>query len=388
MHQMNLATARMSARPAPALTSAPALAPANRIFYLDALRIVLTILVIVHHVGQAYGPTGGYWPVQEHARAAVLGPFFTVNRSFFMSLFFMISGYFMVGAYQRNGFGRFLRSRLVRLGVPVVVFAALMIPLRIFMFGEHITRWDDYVNAGHLWYLEHVLLFSVVYAVWQKVRVARSAGSDVSRPGRDGARPAPGMLVTVGALLLVAAACGIVRIWSPIDRWMNILGFFRVAFADVPRDLAFFIFGAMAFRRGWFQNYPVRRGMIWLAVGVAAAVARYAWSLLPHAGLSGMASDVSYLVWEELVAFGFCIGLLVLFRELVTTQGAFARMLAANQFSAYFWHSLLIVPIQMAFLALPLGPFAKFAAVSLVGVPLVFLWSWLLRGTRAVRAVL
>ena len=51
------------------------LAARNRIFYLDTLRIVLTILVIAHHVGQAYGPTGGYWPVQETARAALLGPF-------------------------------------------------------------------------------------------------------------------------------------------------------------------------------------------------------------------------------------------------------------------------------------------------------------------------
>ena len=90
----------------------------NRIVYLDNLRIALTILVIAHHVGQAYGPTGGYWPVQEAARAAVLGPFFTVNRSFFMSLFFMISGYFMVSAYKRHGFRAFVLSRLVRLGIP------------------------------------------------------------------------------------------------------------------------------------------------------------------------------------------------------------------------------------------------------------------------------
>src|ERR1700690_2981446 len=126
----------------------------NRIFYLDSLRIVLTILVIAHHVGQAYGPTGGYWPVQETARAAILGPFFTVNRSFFMSLFFMISGYFMVSAYQRNGFAGFIRSRFVRLGVPVLAFAVLMLPSRLFLFGDHITRWDDFFNAGHLWYLE------------------------------------------------------------------------------------------------------------------------------------------------------------------------------------------------------------------------------------------
>lgn len=35
----------------------------DRMAYLDNLRIALTVLVIAHHVGQAYGPTSGYWPV-------------------------------------------------------------------------------------------------------------------------------------------------------------------------------------------------------------------------------------------------------------------------------------------------------------------------------------
>ena len=104
-------------------------------------------------MSQAYGPTGGWWPVQEAARAAVLGPFFTVNRSFFMSLFFMISGYLMVGACDRNGPRAFIRSGLRRLGVPVIVFAGAMIPLRVFLFGERISSWVEVINAGHLWYL-------------------------------------------------------------------------------------------------------------------------------------------------------------------------------------------------------------------------------------------
>ncbi len=362
----------------------PSLAPSSRLYYLDALRVALTILVIVHHIGQAYGPTGGYWPIQAPTRAAILGPFFTVNRSFFMSLFFLVSGYFMVGSYQRNGFAGFLRSRLVRLGIPVLAFALLMIPVRIFLFGERITRWGDYFNAAHLWYLEHVLLFSVVYAVWRRLRDGKRA------PQTDGnaRRPVPGLLVTLAALLVVAAVCGIVRIWSPIDRWMNLGGFFRVAFADVPRDLSFFIFGALAYRRGWFETYPVRKGLTWLAVGVAAAVAWYAWALIPHAAISPLASGLSYLIWEELVAFGMCIGLLVFFRQVVQAQGRFGKLLAANQYGAYFWHPILIVGIQMAFVSLPLGPFVKFLAVTVVGVPVVFVWSWLMRKTRVVRAVL
>ncbi len=50
---------------------------------------------------QAYGPTGGWWPVQEPTRAAILGPFFMVNRSFGMSLFFMIAGYFTVASFEK-----------------------------------------------------------------------------------------------------------------------------------------------------------------------------------------------------------------------------------------------------------------------------------------------
>ena len=42
---------------------------AKRLYCIDNLRVALTILLIAHHVGQAYGPTGGWWPVQEAVRA-------------------------------------------------------------------------------------------------------------------------------------------------------------------------------------------------------------------------------------------------------------------------------------------------------------------------------
>ena len=35
----------------------------KRLYYLDNLRVAVIILVIAHHVGQAYGPTGGWWVI-------------------------------------------------------------------------------------------------------------------------------------------------------------------------------------------------------------------------------------------------------------------------------------------------------------------------------------
>jgi glucan biosynthesis protein C len=359
----------------------------QRLYYLDNLRIALTILVILHHIGQAYGPTGGFWPVQEATRAAILGPFFTVNRSFFMSLFFMISGYFMVASYDRHGFGAFVRSRLVRLGIPVLVFAGLMLLERA-LSGQRITRWNDWFDAGHLWFLEHVLIFSVVYALWRKL----SSSIRISGGPSSNASPSkPPILMTIlPFVLLVAVMSAAIRIWSPIDRWMNLLGFIRVAFADVPREVSFFVLGALAFRRGWFESYPTRNGMAWLSVGMAAAFAWSAWSLFGRAALplSAPGFAIVYPIWESILCFGMCIGLLVLFREAINLQGPRGKLLSANQYSAYFWHPLLIVGMQAAIHKLPLDPLLKFALVAAVGVPLVFLWSWMFRNLKAVRAVL
>jgi hypothetical protein len=357
-----------------------------RLAYLDNLKVALTLLVIAHHVGQAYGPTGGSWPVMEDTKAAFLAPFFTVNRSFFMSLFFFISGYFTVAALERHGASSFARSRLVRLGLPVLAFMLILLPVRILVFHERIAAWDRVLDAGHLWYLEHVLLFGLVYAAFRSLREGARPGTEA---GLERGR-APDLLPTLGWMLLLMVVTGAVRLWSPIDRWFNLLGFFRVAFADVPRDLGFFCFGVMAARRGWAEAYPAGRGYAWLGVGLASALAYYAWDLVP--ALRPAMGEASFflvrLLWEGLLCFGMCIGLLTLFRGQAGGRGRLARFLAANQYSAYFWHPIPVVLIQMAALGLPLGPGWKFLLVTAVSVPVVFTWSALARRSKALRGIL
>ncbi len=152
-----------------------------RLLFVDNLRIGLIMLVVAHHVGQAYGPTGGWWYFSSPEQAPVLGAFFTVNRSFFMSLFFMISGYFLPQSFDRKKKG-FLRDRFTRLGIPLLVFFLAIIP--VMMYAYHINfrsygpisflsyythfyfghgprpphwvgpGWPD-MNFGHLWFVEH-----------------------------------------------------------------------------------------------------------------------------------------------------------------------------------------------------------------------------------------
>ena len=73
----------------------------GRLYFLDNLKVALTMLVVTHHAGQPYGGSNGFWYFKSE-QTTNLGPFFAVNAAFFMTLFFMISGYFLPASYDRT----------------------------------------------------------------------------------------------------------------------------------------------------------------------------------------------------------------------------------------------------------------------------------------------
>jgi multidrug transporter EmrE-like cation transporter len=337
----------------------------NHLFFLDNLRVTLIVLVIAHHVGQAYGPTGGYWPIMEAARSPVLGPFFTVNRSFFMSLFFMIAGYFTVMSVDKYGPKVFIKERSMRLGLPALTWMLVMIPLQLFVFSAPV--WP--LEAAHLWFLEHLLIFSVVYALWWRF----SKPDNEPKPQAD--PPGYGRIIVFAFLLAILSA--LVRIWFPIDRWVYLLGFIKVAFADVPRDLSFFVIGLIAYRQNWILRFPKKDGFVWLAVGVTLAVAWYVYALVGRnlLQLSDIQLGIIYPIWESLLCCGMCIGLTVLFREYFNSKSNLGSILAKSQYAAYVFHVPVVLMFQYLALGFDWSPFIKFTLVTILSVPTTFLFS-------------
>ena len=145
----------------------------QRITYLDGLRVTMIVFVIVHHAAQAYGPTGGFWPVHDRAQSAWFLPFYTANAAFGMGLLFLLAGYFVPGSYERKGARDFLAGRWKRIGVPLVTFALLVhlpaayltgprAPPAEFMHWLYERGWQPIYL--HLWFIGHLLLYSAIYA--------------------------------------------------------------------------------------------------------------------------------------------------------------------------------------------------------------------------------
>ena len=109
--------------------------PAVRTFFIDRLREVLTVLVILHHTAITYGGSGGWFYREVHDGGTPTSLLLTVscamNQSFFMGMFFLFAGYFTPAALQRKGARQFLQERSVRLGIPLLVFGFLLRPLAV-----------------------------------------------------------------------------------------------------------------------------------------------------------------------------------------------------------------------------------------------------------------
>lgn len=356
---------------------AAAAGAAGRLVFLDVLRVLIISMVIVHHAAQAYGPTGGFWPVTDAATSNWFRPFYTVNAAVGLGLLFLVAGFLLPGSYERKGRERFLKERWARIGVPLVFFVLLVnIPLAYLASGrpdpaEFIRSLYGGAWQGaylHLWFLGHLLLYSALYVAW-----AGRAG--LRRRVRSLPPPSHGAILAFAAGLILVT--WIVRWWFPVDDWVALFFVLPAEPANLAQYVSLFVLGILACRNDWFQRIPRRVGLVWLVVGVGAAAAVYSfqafglWEVLTAIGGFDWRSLVRVSL-EILICAGLSVGLVVAFREMFHQPRQFIAAMATASYAAYILHAFIVVGLQAAILQLVWPPGAKFAVVAVLGLFLSF----------------
>lgn len=353
-------------------TNATPLPLKERTVYLDNIKLCLTFLVIAHHVSQAYGPTGGSWVYTDPGPKAMwLGSFMTVDMSFFMGFFFLISGYFIPRSFDGRTTGAFLRQKAKRLLLPVLFILAVVVPAYFYIAMTYCgtNTYDfftfyakSYIGEGllsyeHGWYMVHLFLYSALYAL---VRL-------ILRDRKIPAGKAPNILLLPGLGILIAALSFVIRFQYPIDKWIVVLGVIGAEPAHLPQYALLFTFGIIAYRKGYFTSLPKRTGLISLAAGLAMALVIYL-SRVPAM------SNVMPFIWdywplyESFLCIFLCFGLLVFFREYLGGTNRIFRKLTENAFGAYVIHNFFVVSFQISFDKVQASGSIKFFAVTLLSI--------------------
>jgi hypothetical protein len=237
----------------------PVAAPTSgsrRLPQLDNLRTGLIAWIIGGHALVGYSAIGGWEyaevrevtlrPRVELVLSAILGP----SALLVIGTFFFIAGLLVPRSVAKHGWRRFVLDRAVRLGVPYLAFALLLWPLLLWLTyraaGRPVSyRWifterKPLLDAGPLWFVAVLLIFSVGYALL--VRVGLLATEPRTTPG-----PLRGVHLVALAVGL-ALATFVVRLWFPargtqpgdlhLWQWPQCAAMFGLGIAGAPRGVA------------------------------------------------------------------------------------------------------------------------------------------------------
>jgi Acyltransferase family len=137
---------------------------------LDRARTFLTLVVLLHHAVIPYTYFGHTDPKSWIGFDCIV----LATDSFFMAMFFFLSGLFVWPGIARKGPNNYLRDRLIRLGIPFVICAFTIIPLAYYAIElrrdpdiSFAAFWWKTVTvgpwpSGPIWFLWVLLGFDVV----------------------------------------------------------------------------------------------------------------------------------------------------------------------------------------------------------------------------------
>lgn len=382
----------------------------TRLAYIDNLRTTLITGVVLGHMAITYGGGSevGQWYYHEAgelntAVSILMMILMGIGMATFMGLFMLIAGYFTPWPYDRKGFGPFLLDRLVRLGIPLVIYAAIINPLVIYWAARHGgyagSLWQfaaDQPDAlrtaavGPLWFLEALLIFSVLYAVGRRLF---DRGSP-PEPGRQVTTQPPNNRTIVLFALALGLASFVVRIWAQVG-WQWEPPHLQLAY--FPQYIAMFTAGIAAYRGDWLARIGAAQVRPWRWTALACvllmpmlAVAAGALSGdLDPAGAGGFTwLSLAYSMWESFMCVALSITMLAWFRGRFDRQGRLARELSAAAYGVYVLHPLVIVPLALALSGIRLDLSLKFVVVAPLAVALCFLVAALVRRLPLVKRIL
>ena len=365
-------------------------APGRRV-YLDNLKVVAIAAIIAIHGVLGYVAHDQYWSyadvqevtlatVTEVALFLVVGPF----TLFVIPLLFLVAGLLAQSSLRRKGPGRFVRDRLLRLGVPFVIFVVGVWPAMMYAlyhplgqapgtYAEEFLDVEGNLDAGPMWFVGVLLVFSAGYAGLARLRPV------------DHVEPRPesvGMPQLLALAAVVAVATFGVRLVYPFG---SESGFFDLNLWEWPACLAAFALGITAAPLGWLDAVPDRlwrrcRAVTLVGVVGAAGLGGAAFALGDLADLPGGWHWVAMsfaAVESVLTVFGSVWWLSAAQRRL--GRGSPLReTLGRSAYAAFLVQGVPLLGLAVALRPLPVPAEVKALVVAAGGVVGSFALGWFL----------
>lgn len=359
-----------------------------RHLYLDNLKVVLIAAIIAAHAITSYA-TEAWWlysdvrettlsSATETALLAVAGPFGLIM----IPLLFLVAGLLTPPSLDRKGTRRYVRDRVLRLGLPFAAFVLLWPALEYSVFRpfggytgsywDRLLRTDEPLQSGPLWFVGALLVFALGYVGW--------ARSGLPRTRRDRRIDAGHLFVLA---VLVTVTTFLVRLDIPFDSDQYV----ALNLYQWPGSLALFALGIAASAKGWVAAVPDRlyRQSRFMTL---ATVVGFAVFTAVGAALDGLGEDTWTGGWhwdaavfiglESLLTVFGPVWMLGITQRHLNRPFRWARpAVARSAYGAFMLQGLMLVGIAVVLRPLPLPAEVKALMLATGAVAGSFALAWL-----------
>lgn len=369
----------------------------NPTLWIDYLRSFITVLVVFHHSSLAYTTFARFdsrvyinstHTVVDEQRWIGLDIFQNFNDVFFMSLMFMIGGFFLVHSISRKGAATFIRDRFFRLFLPFFLGGTLLMLIAYFpsyFLASGDTSVASYVKdffttqrwpVGPPWFVWLLFVFNIALAACHAV-----LGPMLSGFGGLMARlkEKPALLIFIlfvfSWILYVPLAYKV-----GAGTWTG-LGPFDFQLSRILLYFGYFFLGAMIGGSGVLnsifseQSRLVKLWRLWLAKAIVIYILL---TLIPPYLIAAMEENriqafyawmIYYTVYISSCVFS-CMAFLTLFKARVNGYLAWWDSLSRNAYLIYMVHFIFILWTQFLLLNVDMPVFLKFLLVAFVSLGL------------------
>lgn len=352
--------------------------PPERFYFLDNLRAVVIILVIVLHAAityMAFAPE--WWYVLDPERSL----FFTVLVLLvdvpIMLVMFFAAGYFALPSLLKRGAPAFLRDKFKRIALPWIFGVLLLAPPTAYMIyfsrGAPVSLLEFW--RGDYWgvaYQQSVYWFlGILMLLFGLLALAYTLNPRLHNLVPTVTVPSGGLFV--GFLALMTVGFLAMNLIFPLEAWSHIY-LFMYQPVRLPLYFGYFILGLLAYRHSWFSHAGYKpRLALWLVLFVASGLLYLGYRL-------SLPLELQTTLWLKagtaILFNSFCFSALMfgvaLFRRFVNSDSAFWRSQSANSYGIYYLHPLFLYPLAFLFVRVPISIYLKFVIIT----GLTWLLSW------------
>lgn len=269
-----------------------------RLLFFDNLRAIMVIIVIIFHAAAAYCLQVPFWPFHDSsivAEQGLLDIMMMFIDVFNMPIFFFIAGFFFLPNIQRKGVYKFLKSKLKRLGIPLLLISIFLLPFldyihyytqsvnREILLTNFIEYWLSTIGKiiefdiglldlstysymteqfylRYAWFLSILLafsfIFSFIYVIWKKWlnRIDQDVGND-----KNTYTEKETMIILILSGVIIGTTYFIVDYYTSIGNAFFTLGNI-VQFQPIKLGMytSYFSLGIYAHSKKWFvDNKPL-----------------------------------------------------------------------------------------------------------------------------------